>query len=456
MVLLVFAAVIATALYTIWDPHRATEATDRQLDKRVEYGAYLFAQNCIVCHGNSGEGGAKSNRLKVAPALNRPDLQGVDPKTNKASTQLRAQAFKLVVNTITCGRVGKAMPTWGQSQGGSLNDEQIQQLATMITQGTGWDLTDEFAVRGLEQYHLHGYDADGFRLAEALDASSTTVRLNSVEGLDKGLRLQIADELMLITDFVPQHLIVTRGANGTSAAAHERAKEVSGDGIKNSTLSKPLDGASTEAFVSGVSQFSSGMTIRVENEVMTVEEVPAARITVERGLGTTSPAPHAADAQVLKPPVPPDPPVIVQAACGQTAPAAVPTAAGPTTAATELTVIGQGTAFDKTELLGVAGTALTITFDNRDAGINHNIHFFKGADASGDEVAASDIAPGPVVQTLKLDPLDAGDYFYQCDVHPGQMEGKLTTVAAGAGAAPGAVSTPAATTEAGAVASPTP
>ena len=66
IVLLVFAAVIATAAYTSWDPSRASEAQTRQTAKTVEYGAYLFSQNCIVCHGNKAEGGAASNRLKQA------------------------------------------------------------------------------------------------------------------------------------------------------------------------------------------------------------------------------------------------------------------------------------------------------------------------------------------------------------------------------------------------------
>jgi mono/diheme cytochrome c family protein/plastocyanin len=391
MVLLVFASVIATAAYTIWDPHRASEATTRQTDKTVEYGAYLFSQNCITCHGNKAEGGAASNRLKLAPALNRPDLQGKDPKTGQVSKGDKQQAFKFVVNTITCGRIGKSMPTWGQSQGGTLNDQQIQQLATLISEGTGWDLVDELAVRGLEKYHLHGYDADGFVLAAPLDASSTTVILNKIEGLDKGGRLQIGDELMLING---------KPSKDDSAIASRPA----GSGI-------PVGGA----------------------------------VPVERGLGTTSPAAHDAGAKVLKPPVPPDPPAITQPACGQNLPPAVSTPSAPTAAATEMTVIGQSTLFDTDKLLGVAGKELTITFDNRDSGIPHNIHFFKGKDATGADVGTTDVAAGPVVQTLKIGPLDAGDYYYQCDVHPGTMSGTLTTVEGGA-AAPAGATTPAAGT----------
>src|SRR3990172_3283568 len=50
--------------------------------------------------------------------------------------------IKLITNTITCGRVGTAMQVWGQTQGGTLSDEQIRQLTVLITKGR-WDLVKE-------------------------------------------------------------------------------------------------------------------------------------------------------------------------------------------------------------------------------------------------------------------------------------------------------------------------
>ncbi len=371
MVALVFISVLATGAYTMWDPSRTSDARKDELHKTVQRGAFLFSQNCIVCHGDSGEGGSASNRLKIAPAINRPDLQGIDPTTKAVSKTDKALQFKFIVNTITCGRIGKAMPTWGQSQGGTLNDEQIRQLATMITEGTGWEMSKGFAIDGDHEFHYTGYASAGIKLTQALDASSTTVVLSDVAPLGKGLRLQIDKELMLITE-----------------NPNKEQKSV----------------------------------------------------TVERGLGTTSPAAHEANAVVALPPVPPDPAPITQPACGQNLPAAVPTASGPVTASTDLKIIGQGTLFDVTQLLGIAGQELTITFDNKDVGIAHNIHFFKGSDNTGEDVGGTDIEGGPIVQTLKIGPLDAGDYFFVCDIHPGQMEGTLTTVAAAS--APEAGATP--------------
>lgn len=91
---------------------------------------------------------------------------------------------------------------------------------------------------------------------------------------------------------------------------------------------------------------------------------------------------------------------------------------------TVLTVVGVSNTFGVEELTAPAGT-VTIEFDNRDAGVIHNIHVFKGEDASGEEVAATDLESGPVTQTLTME-LEPGTYFYQCDAHPTTMKGILT------------------------------
>jgi len=387
MILLVFLAVILTGAYWLIDPDRAKSARDIQLEHTVDRGAYLFSQNCRVCHGNTGEGGAASNRLRAAPPLNRPDLQGqVDGKVDSAAFK---QAYDLVFNTITCGRVGRAMPTWGQSQGGTLNTEQIKQLTTLITNGSGWEIAGEYALEGVPAYGIHSPDTqDELHLADAIGANDTTLTLTSsvvdpALSVGPGIRLQIADEIMAV-------------------------QEVDRD--------------------SGV-------------------------ITVERGVGTTNPAAHDAGAEVLKPPVPPDPAPITEQACGQTA-SAQPTAA-PEPPSAALSIIAKGIAWNKTQLFALPDVPLTLELDNQDNGIPHNIVFTQGAEPGGDRVAGTEIQNGPVKETLNFGPLTAGDYYYYCEVHP-NMEGVLTAAAAGAAPAPapGAAETPAATGTATAAATP--
>src|SRR3989304_7034269 len=114
MVAIIFLSLIAIVAYTIWDPHRATDAAKFQEQRQADFGAAVFANSCRFCHGTKGQG-------LLGPPLNRPDLQGVDPKTGRVSEDLRKQAAALISNTITCGRIGAPMRSWATSQGGPLN-----------------------------------------------------------------------------------------------------------------------------------------------------------------------------------------------------------------------------------------------------------------------------------------------------------------------------------------------
>ncbi len=91
--------------------------------------------------------------------------------------------------------------------------------------------------------------------------------------------------------------------------------------------------------------------------------------------------------------------------------------------ASTITLIAKNTLFDKSELRAKAGE-ITITFDNQDGGIVHNLHVYKGQDATGEDVGATEFEAGPIVQTLKLD-LEPGEYFYVCNAHPATQFGKL-------------------------------
>jgi plastocyanin len=82
-------------------------------------------------------------------------------------------------------------------------------------------------------------------------------------------------------------------------------------------------------------------------------------------------------------------------------------------------------AFSTGSLSAPAGM-VTINFSNNDNGINHNVHVYAGANASGTSVGATAIAMGPTQQSLNLGALTPGSYFYRCDVHPSQMTGTLT------------------------------
>ena len=79
-----------------------------------------------------------------------------------------------------------------------------------------------------------------------------------------------------------------------------------------------------------------------------------------------------------------------------------------------------GIAFLQTCLVAAPGD-FTINFDNQDAGIQHNFDVLDKE--GGKSLGATEIAAGPVQQTLDLE-LEAGTYPFVCDVHP-TMTGEL-------------------------------
>jgi mono/diheme cytochrome c family protein len=156
-VLLATGMILATgALLTIYgfvDPMRQAAATERQLETSIKRGAENYATLCMSCHGTDGKGAVVpgTDPPRVGPQLNREQFANAwqgDPDELK-------KTYDLVYKTIQRGRPGTPMPAWGQTDGGTLNQEQILELAQMIVHGskhlqvahgeTSWELAKEIA-----------------------------------------------------------------------------------------------------------------------------------------------------------------------------------------------------------------------------------------------------------------------------------------------------------------------
>ena len=93
-----------------------------------------------------------------------------------------------------------------------------------------------------------------------------------------------------------------------------------------------------------------------------------------------------------------------------------------------LTVTATDNKFDKTSLQAAAGAPVTVQFTNKGS-VMHNLHFYdkKGgqtlADGSGTD--AKFVAAGQS-ETLTFTPPGPGTYYFQCDLHPDQMNGTFT------------------------------
>ena len=86
-------------------------------------------------------------------------------------------------------------------------------------------------------------------------------------------------------------------------------------------------------------------------------------------------------------------------------------------------VAADNLAFDTSTITVPAEANVTITFENRDDGIPHNIAVYTNASAV-EEIFVGETVTGPGRTTYTFTaPEEPGTYFFRCDVHPQQMTG---------------------------------
>jgi plastocyanin len=92
---------------------------------------------------------------------------------------------------------------------------------------------------------------------------------------------------------------------------------------------------------------------------------------------------------------------------------------GPVTAR----VVAKDLTFDRRSITASPGVPVTVTLDNQDAGVLHNIAFYNNRQAS-QRIAVGELFPGVAARELQFTaPSAPGNYFYRCDVHPDTMTG---------------------------------
>jgi plastocyanin len=91
-------------------------------------------------------------------------------------------------------------------------------------------------------------------------------------------------------------------------------------------------------------------------------------------------------------------------------------------------IAAKNTAFDKDCLAEPANKPFTLTFDNQDAGIPHNVEIYTDKTASkrlGGATGPADLIMGPARTTYRVSALPPGRYYFHCDAHPDSMTGTL-------------------------------
>jgi cbb3-type cytochrome c oxidase subunit III len=190
---LLIAAALGIALVTD-SARRAESAADVQAQQVAE-GTDLYAENCVACHGASGEGLAAYPPLTAVSAMETLDLMHV----------------------IERGRYNTAMAAFGVNEGGVLTDMQITSLVRMLQADTWETVSARVAELGLTPPQIvvaeiptetlatvaalpngsvlaagltvyaencaacHGANGEGSSLAPALNTDELRVRLNEAD-----------------------------------------------------------------------------------------------------------------------------------------------------------------------------------------------------------------------------------------------------------------------------------
>jgi plastocyanin len=103
---------------------------------------------------------------------------------------------------------------------------------------------------------------------------------------------------------------------------------------------------------------------------------------------------------------------------GTSAPPPPPDECSPVEGGT-VTVVALGVAFTEGDCIEApAGEAFTIEFDNQDDGVPHNVQVFGGPEPTGEPVVNPPTITGIDQTTYDVPALDAGEYAFNCVVHP--------------------------------------
>jgi plastocyanin len=99
------------------------------------------------------------------------------------------------------------------------------------------------------------------------------------------------------------------------------------------------------------------------------------------------------------------------------------TAGGGTVSVTDGTVeiTADQLVFDANVIQAPAGEAFTITLVNNDTA-PHNISIYR--EEGGEEIVVGDVINGGETVDVEVPALDAGEYFFVCDIHP-EMNGSV-------------------------------
>ncbi len=151
VVMTIFLALFLPAYWLFFENQRGTRAAVQQREKSINRGEHIFSvageeapgghagfqAQCAQCHGANAAGGVKG-RTYIPPGATEavpyeaPALNDVFIKQIVGAKKTEKDAYNFIYETISRGRPGTPMPSWGLGYGGPMNDQQIEDVVNYL------------------------------------------------------------------------------------------------------------------------------------------------------------------------------------------------------------------------------------------------------------------------------------------------------------------------------------
>ncbi len=170
VVLALFSGVFLS-VYWIIEPDRIENKIDEIYEEDTEFGRLQFANACVNCHGENGQGGfAPHPDPTIDAAWPAPQLNNLAARYADSPILKTMGLREFLIQTIHQGRAGTPMPAWGSAYGGAMNDQQIEAIADYVLAIQTGDLPEAQAFVGQSGEDLfsnncarcHGQNAEGY------------------------------------------------------------------------------------------------------------------------------------------------------------------------------------------------------------------------------------------------------------------------------------------------------
>jgi mono/diheme cytochrome c family protein len=130
-------AMIILGFAALLEPARLQEASRAFQGRGIENGAQTFASACATCHGVNGDAlecfDSSGNTIGcVGRPLNHAPLLCGEPSQRMTEMSWTGSKRAFIFTTISAGRPGTLMPTWSETFGGPLFENQVSDVTDFV------------------------------------------------------------------------------------------------------------------------------------------------------------------------------------------------------------------------------------------------------------------------------------------------------------------------------------